>query len=106
MLRNTRKRLRQFFALRMPSCSSIFRPTTRSQRARSAPPGYRTSERPLRDAFHRPGGHAKGPEASVIVPPLDRTANDSATHDCHPARNLCILQLFSSGLKGTFRLPE
>jgi len=58
----------------MPSCSSIFRPTTRSQRARSAPPGYRTSERPLRDAFHRPGqGIRKGPEASVVVPPLDRT---------------------------------
>ena len=60
MLRNTRKRLHRFFRPRMPSCSSIFRPTTRSQRARSAPPGYRTFERPLRDAFHRPGqGHTK-----------------------------------------------
>jgi hypothetical protein len=48
----------------------------------------------------------KGPEASVVVPPLDRTANEAATHDCHLARNLCILQLLSSGLKGTFRLPE
>ena len=101
MLRNTRKRLHQFF--RPKNALLQFYLQADHKRARSAPPGYRTSERPLRDAFHRPGqGHTK----RAIVPPLDRTANEAATHDCHPARNLCILQLLSSGLKGTFRLPE
>ena len=60
MLRNTRKRLHQFFRPKNALLQFYLQPTTRSQRARSAPPGYRTSERPLRDAFHRPG--QKGPK--------------------------------------------
>ena len=69
------------FALRMPSCSSIFRPTTRSQRARSAPPGYRTSERPLRDAFHRPGqGHTKRARSQR----RRSTARPHRERGCHP----------------------